>query len=44
MNSPAIGWIKRRARRIMTAFNVTRSYAVVSAREDWRLFMGGGRW
>lgn len=34
------GWIKRRARRLMAAFRISRPLAVMSAREDWLAFAG----
>lgn len=35
-----IGWIKRRARRLMMAFRISRPLAVMSARDDWLAFAG----
>jgi hypothetical protein len=36
-----IGWIKRRARRLMAFYGISRALAVLSARDDWKAFAGG---
>lgn len=35
---PSIGWIKRRARRLMRAFGISRRMAVADAAIDFRFF------
>ena len=37
---PRIGWIARRARRLMSAFGIKRSKAVRYAYDDWKAFKG----
>lgn len=39
----AQAWIKRRARKLMTAFGAKRSKAVRYAAEDWQAFAGRSR-
>lgn len=39
--SARIGWIARRARKLMRTFNIKRSKAVRYAYEDWKDFKGG---
>lgn len=38
-----LGWIKRRARRLIGFYQVNRHEAVVTARLDWALFQPGTR-
>lgn len=40
---PCTGWIKRRARRLMRAFGVSRRMAVADAAMDYRCFTSGAR-
>lgn len=39
--SARIGWIARRARRLMSAFGIKRSKAVRYAYDDWKALRGG---